>query len=128
MRASVVVEDMVGSRVEVDAITSVLNSQKNSGAAEDVDAKVVVGSWVEASEKISEIISSILLLASPALAVVDPVVSENISAMRDLAVSTSVVSAKISEMISLIFSVVVGSVAAARVDETSVNPPSVVKT
>ena len=121
---SVVVEDMVGSRVEVDAITSVLNSQKNSGAAEDVDAKVVVGRWA-ASVKISEIISSILLLASPVLAVVDPIVSENISAMRDFAVSTSVVSEKISEIISLIFSVVVCSVVAARLDETSVNPPSV---
>ena len=46
MRDSVLVEVMVGVRVEVDAITSVLNSQKNSGAAEDVDDKVVVGSWV----------------------------------------------------------------------------------
>ena len=118
MDDSVVVEDMVGLKVEVDAITSVLNSQKNSGAAEDVDAKVVVGRWVVASVKISETILSIF-------SVVVAVVSENISAMRDLAVSTSVVSAKISEMISLIFSVVVDSVVVARVEETSANPPSV---
>ena len=37
------IEDIVGLGVEVDAITSVLNSQKNSGAVEDVDDKVVVG-------------------------------------------------------------------------------------
>ena len=56
MRDSVLVEVMVGVRVEVDAITSVLNSQKNSGAAEDVDDKVVVGSWVD-SVKMVEIIT-----------------------------------------------------------------------
>ena len=67
--------------------------------------------------KISEIISSILFVISPVLAVV---VSENISAIRDLAVSTSVVSAKISEIISLIFPVVIGSVVVARVEEVSV--------
>ena len=50
------------------------------------------------------------------IAEVDPVTF----AMRDLAVSTSVVSAKISEMISLIFSVVVGSVVVAKVDKASV--------
>ena len=98
---------MVEDIVEVDAITSVLNSQKNSGVVEDADAKVVEGRWLD-SVKISEIISSILFfVTSPALSVVDAVVPENISAMRDFAVSTSVVSAKISEMISLIFSVVV---------------------
>ena len=47
---------------------------------------------------------------------VDPITSE----MRVLAVSTSVVSAKISEIISLIFSVVVGSVVVAKVDKASV--------
>jgi len=97
------VEDIV----EVDAITSVLNSQKNSGLVEDADDKVVEGRWLD-SVKISEIISPILFfVTSPALSVVDAFVPENISAMRDFAVSTSVVSAKISEMISLIFSVVV---------------------
>ena len=111
-----VIEVIVGSIVEVDAITSVLNSQKNSGAVEDVDDKVVIGRWPD-SVKSSEIISSILFVTSPALAVV---VSENISAMRDFAVSTSVVSAKISEMISLIFPVVVGSVTVTRVEEASV--------
>ena len=50
------------------------------------------------------------------IAEVDPITF----AMRDLAVSTSVVSAKISEMISLIFSVVVGSVVVAKVDKASV--------
>ena len=94
------VEVMVGVRVEVDAITSVLNSQKNSGAAEDVD--VVVGSWVD-SVKMVEIISSIFSFTSSALAVVVSFVSENMSEMRDLAVSTSVASEKISEIISLIF-------------------------
>ena len=54
----------------------------------------VVGSWVE----------------------VDPIAS----AMRDLAVSKSVVSGKILETISLIFSVVVGSVVVAKVDKASV--------
>ena len=111
-----VIEVIVGSIVEVDVITSVLNSQKNSGAVEDVDGKVVIGRWPD-SVKSSEIISSILFVTSPALAVV---VSENISAMRDFAVSTSVVSAKISEMISLIFPVVVGSVTVTRVEEASV--------
>ena len=100
------VEDIVGLRLEGDAITSVLNSQKNSGVVEDADAKVVEGRWLD-SVKISEIISSILFVTSPVLSVVDAVVPENISAIRDFAVSTSVVSAKISEMISLIFSVVV---------------------
>ena len=100
MRDSVLVEVMVGVRVEVDAITSVLNSQKNSGAAEDVD--VVVGSWVD-SVKMVEIISSIFSFTSSALAVVVSFVSENMSEMRDLAVSTSVASEKISDMISLIF-------------------------
>ena len=52
---------MVGVRVEVDAITSVLNSQKNSGAAEDVDDKVVVGSWV-GSVKMVEIIFRLSLI------------------------------------------------------------------
>ena len=102
MRDSVLVEVMVGVRVEVDAITSVLNSQKNSGAAEDVDDKVVVGSWV-GSVKMVEIISSIFSFTSSALAVVVSFVSENMSEMRDLAVSTSVASEKISEIISLIF-------------------------
>ena len=50
------------------------------------------------------------------IAEVDPITF----AMGDLAVSTSVVSAKISEMISLIFSVVVGSVVVAKVDKASV--------
>ena len=50
------------------------------------------------------------------IAEVDPITF----AMRDFAVSTSVVSAKISEMISLIFSVVVGSVVVAKVDKASV--------
>ena len=54
----------------------------------------VVGSWVE----------------------VDPIAS----AMRDLAVTKSVVSEKILETISLIFSVVVGSVVVAKVDKASV--------
>ena len=98
MRDSVLVEVMVGVRVEVDAITSVLNSQKNSGAAEDV----VDGSWVD-SVKMVEIISSIFSFTSSALAVVVSFVSENMSEMRDLAVSTSVASEKISDIISLIF-------------------------
>ena len=102
MRDSVLVEVMVGVRVEVDAITSVLNSQKNSGAAEDVDDKVVVGSWV-GSVKMVEIISSIFSFTSSALAVVVSFVSENMSEMRDFAVSTSVASEKISDIISLIF-------------------------
>ena len=92
------VEVMVGVRVEVDAITSVLNSQKNSGEAEDV----VDGSWVD-SVKMVEINLSIFSFTSSALAVVVSFVSENMSEMRDLAVSTSVVSEKISEIISLIF-------------------------
>ena len=54
----------------------------------------VVGSWVE----------------------VDPIAS----AMRDLAVTKSVVSEKILETISPIFSVVVGSVVVAKVDTASV--------